>query len=102
MASKKISTLGKKIKHARLERGLRQVDLAKLVGVSAQSISAFESGRIPPAPEYLELIAHHTGRPLHVFTGQRVSEALIRIDEMIGELKELKNILSQVVEQDPD
>lgn len=99
--SRRIS-LGEKIKHARIERGLRQVDLAKLVGVSAQSISAFESGRIPPAPEYLELIAHHTSRPLHVFTGQRVSEALVRIDEMIGELKELKNILSQVVEQDPD
>jgi transcriptional regulator with XRE-family HTH domain len=102
MPQKKHDRLGEKIKQARVARGLRQLDLAKLVGVSAQSISAFESGRIPPAPEYLELIAHHTGRPLHVFTGQRVSEALVRIDEMIGELKELKNILSQVVEQDSD
>lgn len=102
MSSKKQPTLGEKIKQARLGRGLRQADLAKLVGVSPQLISAFESGRIPPAPEYIEQIAHFTGRPLHLFTGQRVAEALVRIDEIMGELKELKSILSQVVEQDPE
>lgn len=99
-SSKRPLKLGEKIRVARQARGLRQSDLAKLIGVSPQSVSAFESGRIPPAAEYLEKIAHHTGRPLHVFTGQRISEALLRIDQLTQELQELKEILSQVVEKD--
>jgi transcriptional regulator with XRE-family HTH domain len=93
--------LGEKIRQARVDRGLRQIDLAKLIGVSPQSISAFESGKISPAPEYLQDIAHHTNRPLHLFTGHKVAEAVARVDEMISELNELKLILTQIVEQDP-
>jgi transcriptional regulator with XRE-family HTH domain len=92
--------LGDKLREARVARGFRQADLAKLVGISPQSISAFESGRIPPSPEYLQQIAYHTQRPLHIFTGQKIAEALARVDEMITELQELKSILSQVVEQE--
>jgi len=92
-------TLGEKMKLARQERGLRQSDLAKLVGISHQSISAFESNRIPPAHEYLEKIAYHTQKPLHFFTGQKVTEAVLRVDQLITELEELKKILTKIVEQ---
>jgi transcriptional regulator with XRE-family HTH domain len=90
--------LGRRIKEARTARGFRQADLAKLVGVSTQSISAFESGRIPPAREYVEKIAHHTQRPLHFFTGQKVAEALARVEQMRKELDELQDILRQAID----
>lgn len=90
--------LGQKIRQARQAKNLRQSDLGKLIGLSTQSISAFESGRIPPAHEYIEKIAYHTGRPLHFFTGQKVAEALARVEQLQAELKELHDILNQVVE----
>lgn len=99
LTPKAAKRLGSKIREARVERGLRQSDLAKLLGISPQSISAFESGRIPPDSEYIEKIAIHTKRPIHYFTGKKVAEALARIEEIQAELKELHHILSQVVEE---
>jgi len=90
--------LGQKIKEARLGKSFRQSDLAKLVGISTQSISAFESGRIPPARDYIEKIAYHTQRPVHFFTGQKVAEALARVDQLRTELDELREILQQIIE----
>ncbi|MBW7944497.1 helix-turn-helix transcriptional regulator [Patescibacteria group bacterium] len=90
--------LGERIRQARQGKNLRQSDLGKLVGLSTQSISAFESGRIPPAREHIEKIAYHTGRPIHFFTGQKVAEALARVEQLQTELKELHEILSQIVE----
>lgn len=92
--------LGQKIKEARVAKSFRQSDLAKLVGISTQSISAFESGRIPPAREYIEKIAHHTQRPVHFFTGQKVAEALARVEQLRSELDELHDILKQITEGD--
>ena len=98
MSPRAAKALGEKIRQARQAKNLRQTDLAKLVGVSAQSISAFESGRIPPAREYIEKIAYYTQRPVHYFTGQKVAEALARVEQLKAELEELHDILSQVVE----
>ncbi len=92
------SPLAKKIKQARIEAGLKQAELAYRVGISTQSISAFESGRIKPAHKYLEKIAQHTHKPLYFFTGQKVAEALLRIDEILAELAEIRKLLSKVVE----
>jgi transcriptional regulator with XRE-family HTH domain len=91
-------TLGKKIKLARMEFGLTQADLAYRVGISAQLISAFESGRIVPAAKYLEKIAQFTHKPMYFFTGQKVAEALGRIDQMMTELQQIKELLQQVTE----
>jgi transcriptional regulator with XRE-family HTH domain len=90
--------VGKRIKDARLETGFKQADLAYRVGVSTQLISAFESGRIRPAKNYLEKIAQHTHKPLYFFTGQRVSEALSRVNSMIKELEEIRAILAEAIE----
>ncbi|MBW7955407.1 helix-turn-helix transcriptional regulator [Patescibacteria group bacterium] len=91
--------LGEKIKQARQAKNLRQADLAKLIGLSPQSISAFESGKIPPDREYIEKIAYHTQRPVHFFTGQKVAEALARVEQLKVELEELSAILKQIVEE---
>jgi len=98
LTPKAAKKLGQKIKEARLAKSLRQSDLGKLVGVSTQSISAFESGRIPAAREYIEKISYHTQRPIHYFTGQKVAEALSRVKQLRAELNELEDILSQIIE----
>lgn len=45
-------TYGERIRQKRLELGLRQVDLAKLLEVSEMSVVGWEKGRAQPCPEY--------------------------------------------------
>ncbi len=49
-------TLGERIKKWRLEQGLFQRDLAKLVGVDEMTIVNWEKGRIKPTQKNLERI----------------------------------------------
>ena len=95
-------TLGKKIKQARSEFDLTQADLALRVGISPQLISAFESGRIKPDLKYIEKIAQFTHKPVYYFTGQRVVEALTRVDRMMQELKEIRELLTQITDSPDD
>lgn len=48
--------LGENIKTARKEAGLRQEDLAELVGVSQSALSQFEKGRVAPSNETFQAI----------------------------------------------
>ncbi len=93
------NTLGKRIQQARKSFGLTQSELAYRMGISAQSISAFEGGRIIPERKYLEKIAQFTHQPLYFFTGEKATEALARVDAMLTELTALKKILEQIVEE---
>jgi transcriptional regulator with XRE-family HTH domain len=47
-------TLGERIKKWRLERGLFQRDLAKLIGVDEMTIVNWEKGRTKPSKEHIE------------------------------------------------
>jgi transcriptional regulator with XRE-family HTH domain len=94
--------LGKKIRQARKEMGLKQSDLAYRMGISPQSISAFESGRIRPEVKYLEKIAQFTHKPSYFFTGQKVAGAIDKVERMINELTELKKILQQITEDEAE
>jgi transcriptional regulator with XRE-family HTH domain len=96
----KKTVLGKRIKQARNEMGLTQSDLAYRMGISTQSISAFESGRIAPARVYIEKIAQFTHKPLYFFTGQKVAEVIDRLDKLSTEIAEIKAVVSQLIESD--
>ena len=98
----KKNILGKRIKQARSDINLTQSDLAYRIGISAQSISAFESGRIPPSQSYLKKIAQFTHKPLYFFTGQKVAEVVDRLEKLTTELNEIRDIVSQLVEADED
>ena len=50
--------LNERIKKLRTERGLSQVDLAKELNVSKQSVSNWENDNIQPSIEVLVKIAH--------------------------------------------
>jgi len=91
-----VSALAKKIRLARKEIGLTQSELAYRMGISAQLVSAFEGGRIHPSPAHLAKIAQFTHKPLYFFTGQKLAEAIDRLDRMENEIKDLKELLSRI------
>jgi DNA-binding XRE family transcriptional regulator len=50
----------------RLEKGLSQKDLAKLIGTKQSAISRLENGDSNPSVEFLSKIAHALGKELHI------------------------------------
>ena len=55
-------TLGQKIKKLRLEKGLKQVDLAKVLGVSDDMVRNWEKGRTVPSGKLLREIERYFGQ----------------------------------------
>lgn len=67
--------IGEKIKNLRSERGLSQEELAKRVGVSRESISHYENGRVIPPIDVLEAIAKELGVSItYFFTNEETIE----------------------------
>ena len=56
-----ILTLNENIKRLRLARGLNQVEFAKAMGVSRQTISSLETGRYNPSITLAYKIAKYFG-----------------------------------------
>lgn len=52
---------GEKIKSSRLEKGLTQQDLAKIVEVTPESISYYEAGKKHPSFEKIKVICRVLG-----------------------------------------
>ncbi len=59
-----MAKIANRIREIRLERGLTQADLGRIVGVSRQSIISIERGRYVPSLELALRIAAHFGRPV--------------------------------------
>jgi Zn-dependent peptidase ImmA (M78 family)/transcriptional regulator with XRE-family HTH domain len=68
-----------KLREAREARGLTMVDLAEMVDISAQAISQFETGKIPPGDATMALLMDKLNFPLAFFTTPRNS-----MDELYG------------------
>ena len=85
--------LFKNIKKARVTSGLSQKDLAKRLGVSDKTVSAYETGRaIPPTPT-LAKIAELTGTSLSAIVGIEENNKDDKINERFNNLdKRLSNI----------
>ena len=63
--------LGKKIKVARVERDLTQLQLAKKVSTFQKTISLYEHGHLVPALEAMVKIAKVLKKPLSHFVEER-------------------------------
>jgi len=59
--------LASKIKQARLEADLSQIELARLLETNQQNISAYETGRWQPGPYTISLLCKATGKPADYF-----------------------------------
>lgn len=57
-----------RLREARLAKRLNQTELADMVGVKRQSISAYENGVKTPEPDTMTHIAHCLGQPINFFT----------------------------------
>ena len=53
--------IGEQIRVLRKAKGIKQADLAKLVGKSSDAISQIERGIHSPTQKTLDLICHHLG-----------------------------------------
>ena len=88
------SDLAVRIKSARKKAGLSQVELAKGIGLSDKSISAYEQGRSMPPVSKLKQIAEVTKHPLSYFTDattnhETLDTLILSIERELQEIKKL-------------
>ena len=62
-------SLGENIKNARKNKGLKQVELAEMVGISVNSVRLYESNKVKPKLTTIQCIAHALG---------------VRLDDLLG------------------
>jgi len=100
--------LGKRLKIAREEARLSQLQVGVALGVSDKTISGYESGRISPPIDKLLALAELFKKPIGFFLGAdpreyRVSSRLraveVALKEIRTQLREIK-LISQSVDLD--
>ncbi len=87
--------LGKRIREARLRARLSQQQLAKAIGVSDKTISAYEVGRVDPPLEALDKLSTATAHPVGYFIGDVSSNIEARLDRIAKELIEIRESVKQ-------
>lgn len=88
--------LATKIRLARNTKKITQEELARAIGVSDKSISAYESGRVQPPLEILEKIATSTNHSLTYFIDPSVGPSIMqKLDEVQELFEEIKKLLSK-------
>jgi len=80
----------KKVKEARLERGLTQKDLAKLLDRTSASISDLERAKVQVTANDLAILAKYLNKPIEYFYG----------DSFGGD--EIDNLVALIRKMDPD
>jgi len=97
-----VNNLGNKIKAARIIAGLKQVDLAKIIGYERQAISRMENGKRKIDLSEIKLIANATNKPLSFFIEEeKISESENK--KKIRDLSDLEDedirIIDSVIER---
>lgn len=94
---KNLDEIAVRIRKARREAHLSQLELGNGIGVSDKSISAYEQGRSIPPFEKLKKIAECTRHPLAYFTEDNVNETTIaaKLQSIERELQEVKKLLTK-------
>lgn len=88
--------IGSKIKEARKTKRITQEDLAKAIGVSDKSVSAYESNRITPPLKVIERIAQTTDYSLSYFVEDSVEQKILaKLTDIELQFAEIKKILKK-------
>ena len=91
------TSLGKKIKEARLEASLSQLELSQALVVNEKSVSSYEAGRTKPSVETLNKIAKKTNKPIAFFTEDKNVEIDLdlKLNNIQNELEKIKQLLKK-------
>jgi len=86
--------LSARIRNARKDANLSQIELANLVGISDKAISSYEVSRATPPLDVLKKIAAVTGKQMSFFFDQDADSVVLleKVDKMILELQDIKKI----------
>ncbi|KXK25985.1 MAG: HTH-type transcriptional regulator Xre [candidate division WS6 bacterium OLB20] len=103
-----MKTFSDRIKAAREEAKLSQLQVGVALGVSDKTISGYESGRISPPIDKLQKLADLFKKPITYFLGTdpkdyRISSRLRAVEIMLRDIRrELREIkaLSQTIDLD--
>lgn len=100
--------LGKRIRRAREEAKMSQLQVGVALGVSDKTISGYESARISPPIDKLLALSDLFKRPITYFLGEdpreykvatRLRAVEVSLSDIKSQLKELK-LIAQVVDLD--
>lgn len=72
-----LRTLGDHIRTVRLDRGLEQTEVAKLLGVNVGTVGSWERGRKPPKPSCWPRIFEFLGYEPELLRGESLGERLL-------------------------
>lgn len=89
--------LAHKIKKSRLELRWSQAELAKTIGLSDRTVSAYETGRISPPLDIVEKISQQVGKPVSYFTddGTEDYEVQTRLLDVERRLEAVKKLIEK-------
>ncbi|MCS7317038.1 MAG: helix-turn-helix domain-containing protein [Candidatus Dojkabacteria bacterium] len=93
-----LKEIGQKIKQAREEMKMSQLQVGVAIGVTDKTISAYESARISPPIDKLVMLANLFKKPVHYFLGYDPKEytlsTRLRAVEIL--VKEIRNLLNEI------
>ncbi len=94
---RKLAELAKRIRKAREEAHISQLELGKAIGVSDKAISSYEKGRSTPPFNKLKKIAQETKQPMDYFSGDPKMEGTIisKLSKVEKELAEIRKLLKK-------
>lgn len=88
--------IGKKIQMAREEKGITQLELAKMLGITQAALSNYELGKRRVYFHQIEVIAEHLEKPISYFLDDESilqdNENIINdemLDSLTGKIKQL-------------
>lgn len=90
--------IGKTIKSIRLEKELKQVELARLCNISKSYLSEIESNKKKPDLEILEDICNALKVPIHVFMFKAINENEINEPGKKRLVREIKPLINKIAE----
>ena len=99
-----------RLRRARKESGLSQIELGRRLGVSGQSVKEWEAGRSSPQFDRLKDISKVTGKPIAWFfladndkgglaqTVQLLHDTVVELERVSGQVDKLRSRLRPVVQ----
>lgn len=91
-----MSEFYKRLKSLRTERQKNQMDLAKLLNVTRATISAYETDKIMPPYDKLEMLANYFGVSVEYLVGKSDSQDGGDEDKSSDVTQELRKLLEQL------